>query len=585
MDLTIDELTNRGKASYHLLQTDPSHFYRNYKHEVFDQSIKQVHHKFSSFQNVHSLDLGHQLLGDEKVEKLCESILRCSLTSLNLAGNKLTDVGIACLSRTLRSLAKLKSLNLSWNSFGDAGMDKLTHEDYYSASMQDLDLSCNLFTPRSAYFLGRMFLKDRLSELSILRLGGNIGRTGWGDRFLLTLLHSIVTQGALSRLRALHIPDFTLGTEGVECVIGLLLCDGLRMSCLNISKNPISCSMLRRNLIAAASLQRHPVLVQAADCCFNKEQLQVLCAHSRTLYIPRDGVDVPLKHAPALPWVEQLGCAHIGLRGLNRSQHVYREIKQEVLNIFRTEMPLRWRSFRSDFESNLLTNIQSMAGRLSHRAIDLLFPHKHSKVCLAMLNDQVMDMYSLQDVCGVMLAKTVDDLEKEHKTLGQSAELKAIKERISCVEDQVSLLSERYEDCMPVCAMQVDRVVKTSESVFNEYAKMNTQYLQRKWGILPPIDQTNMEGLSMTLEDTWSSTIEFTQISQTLIALRYEMRLLRIALAQVSLSRSGLSYEDILARTVPCYKTLGNAALYTYYAYSVYHKEKGENQDIHVIHA
>ena len=214
--MTIDELTNRGKASYHLLQTDPSHFYRNYKHEVYDQSIKQVHHKFSSFQNVHSLDFNHQLLGDEKVEKLCESILRCPLTSLNLAGNKLSDIGIACLARTLRSLAKLKSLNLSWNNFGDVGIDKLTHDDYYSASLQDFDLSCNLLTPRAAFFLGRMFSKDRLSELSVLRLGGNIGRTGWGDRFLLTLVNAIITQGTLSRLRALHIPDFTIGKEGIE---------------------------------------------------------------------------------------------------------------------------------------------------------------------------------------------------------------------------------------------------------------------------------------------------------------------------------------------------------------------------------
>ncbi len=124
--------------------------------------------------NVTRFDISHQLVGDEPVKLLLNSLLATplrelylvdthmtdvsavflanllsdewrNLNNLQLATNQITDVGIQHISAAVAN-SSLTTLNVADNPFFDAGLQKLAEAIQLSA-VQRLDLSTHLFSP------------------------------------------------------------------------------------------------------------------------------------------------------------------------------------------------------------------------------------------------------------------------------------------------------------------------------------------------------------------------------------------------------------------------------------------------------
>ncbi len=168
-----EELERTGKASYAILQTDPSPFIRNYSYNVYaENTLKNIHKKFESFQHISKIDFSHQLLGDERIMQLCDAMKKCPVKILILSGNNMSDKGMESLSYIIRSLHSIEELNLSRNSFGDEGMQHILDIDRYSPTLEVLDISFNLLTSKTSYYLGEMWNEPiRVLSLHTLLIG------------------------------------------------------------------------------------------------------------------------------------------------------------------------------------------------------------------------------------------------------------------------------------------------------------------------------------------------------------------------------------------------------------------------------
>lgn len=153
-----EELERTGKASYNLLETDPSPYIRNYSYNVYaENAMKHIHKKFESFHNITKIDFSHQLLGDERIMQLCDAMKKCPVKILTLSGNNITNKGMEALSYILRSLFDLQELNVSRNAFDDEGMHYILDIDRYSPTLLSLDITFNMLVARTAYYLGEMW--------------------------------------------------------------------------------------------------------------------------------------------------------------------------------------------------------------------------------------------------------------------------------------------------------------------------------------------------------------------------------------------------------------------------------------------
>lgn len=92
-------------------------------------------------ETVTSLNLAGNALTDEGIEGICSLLLRNTLvTTIDLSRNEISDWGIGAIARTLRRSDHVRSLSLSGNPFGDAGLEELCNYVKTSKTIQELCL-------------------------------------------------------------------------------------------------------------------------------------------------------------------------------------------------------------------------------------------------------------------------------------------------------------------------------------------------------------------------------------------------------------------------------------------------------------
>lgn len=464
-------------------------------------------------------------------------------------------------------------LNLSWNVFGDKGASDLLHRDAYSPSLEDLDLSYNHLTAKTAYHLGMLFQADCHSGLSALRLGGVVGREGWGDQCLQVLLH-LLTQGDLSRLTLLHIPDFAISEEGWKSLLGWVVSDRLRLKSLNISKNPLPRPALRRAWLQAIRLQPQSISILATDCCFSREELHYLTSIGPWRFTQE------ARWRGHGPWEisreDRLRLAYLALQGLNTCEHSHRTVRQDVLNIWRTAHPLQWQSFTQSYSSDLITNLRAA---LSVKGFDDLFYLKETREMLLLVNDASIEAYSLQDLLE-FIELSVKDVHREQlpKTIQTNAEIQAVIEKIEYSQAEYDRLKAMHAERMPRWSRSAEQLVQTATTLQERILSTT-----RPWSRHSNRPSAEQESLYLALEDVLSRAIDFADIVQHVIGRVFEMRLLRLTLAQLALSNASTTAtatcKSILQKKVHCYETVGIMALFSQYAYLIYHKDKAEQAE------
>ncbi len=131
-----------------------------------------------------SLNENEQITG-EGVRFLAESPFFSGLTTLDLAGNDISDAGVRALVRS-SAMARLRSLKLDRNHIGDAGVEALLGSGLLQRSLDRsprLDLRANAITHVGAKLLAASSVLARVVHLD---LGGNY----LDDRGLAELLAS-----------------------------------------------------------------------------------------------------------------------------------------------------------------------------------------------------------------------------------------------------------------------------------------------------------------------------------------------------------------------------------------------------------
>lgn len=220
------------------------------------------------------LDLSHQLLLDEHLTRLSQSIIQYPLKSINLSGNKFTDEGMKSYAKVHPTLSQLESLNFSSNLFTDMSVALLANPNCYNSSLQVLDLTYNVLSSASAYYLSFLLNSTLPTEaLHTLRLGGRVNGKGWGDEFLMTLTYSLLSSDRVNQLKHLYISDFGLTVRGYYCLMSILLSDLIDLQSLNISQNMISSNSVRDLFVKCLKIRPRRCQVLALNCGFDEETL------------------------------------------------------------------------------------------------------------------------------------------------------------------------------------------------------------------------------------------------------------------------------------------------------------------------
>ena len=547
-----------------MLETDTSPLVRNYKHEVFEDAMRHIHFKFPTFTNIQKLDLSHQLLGDENCDRLCNSIMGSRVEFINLMGNRLTNFGIECISKIMRSLGYLKTLNLSWNEFDDRAVEYLTHPDRYSGTLQELDLQYNILTVDSAFHLAVMFSSNLTTSLTTLRIGGAIGRKAWGDEYLQVFLTSVMNN-KVSQLQCFHIPDFVISDMGFQIILSLITCDHVNLRLLNINKNYIKNPSLRMAFLTALKVSKKRFEFQAVDCGFSQKTLNRI---NRSL--ARESREECCK------WLDNSQYINLASRALysfTEGKILYVRLNQVLLNMKRVEKASPFEKITSSFENDLLSNITTIVPNSANFII------KNIRNDLVILNNQVAFVHSLQEIKMAGNNKEMSDAHSNRSERNRTSDpllfridatFRALKryERISKL--RFPHWNHSIENLLQVCRIVADEV--------------DAKQGKRRYRTANTIPSEHSEWMQFALEDAYSHTIEQGYSDQFIIGLQCEQRLLRFCEVSRSLENSKTrvnDYEDYMRNAIPSCETLGLMAFYIHYAHVQYPKEKDKlNTDL-----
>ena len=212
-DALSEDFERFGKANYGGIDEYPTPYMRDYKYQSYDLILKSIHPKLANYSSLEVVDLTNQLIGDEKLVKLCDVLYRCPVINLILTKNGLTDEGIGKFATILRNFKRLKELNLSHNNISDEGIELMFSANYYPPLLQILHLSFNPLSNKSAYHIGNMFSPDRHCALDSLYLGGKLGKIGFGDDFIRVLVAYLCAPNARP-LKLLNFPESGITDDG-----------------------------------------------------------------------------------------------------------------------------------------------------------------------------------------------------------------------------------------------------------------------------------------------------------------------------------------------------------------------------------
>ncbi len=237
---TYDLIESTGKVSYAAFGAAIDNPYiRDYNHSVFKETLREIHPKLSTFQNIKMIDLSGQRIGFEQIQLLLPKMDRCPLEVLGLADNLINDDCMDLISKRLRSFNGLRELYLNNNIFSDRGVACILGDTTYPPELETINLARNSLGSTTAYYLGMMFSpQHRTSNLNHLILGGLVGRRSLGGAFLRILTGFLSQPGARS-LKKITFADASLEQHHIATLALLMLCCS-ELTQMNISRNDLS---------------------------------------------------------------------------------------------------------------------------------------------------------------------------------------------------------------------------------------------------------------------------------------------------------------------------------------------------------
>lgn len=315
-----------GKTGYADLDEYPNSFIRDYQLNAFSASMKLIHPRLQIFKNILRIDMSGQLIGDEKLEELCQMLPKCPLEILSLNECDVTDSGMEILSSVLRSLPLLRQLNLSSNLFTDTGVSYLFQSDKYSPNLESLHLSRNGLTLKSAYYIGQMFAPEMKCKLDSLYLGGRLGEKSFGNEFIRVLVGALCKPCARP-IKLLHYPDAGLTDDGIASICALITCSS-DIRELNISKNPIVSNTSKSHLKEALRLNISIELLYIRQCGLSKHEMGIL----------QDAV----KSRSPLTWHEKTLLGLLTAKELEECTRVSYNIEVTLVSVYLKKPPPAW---------------------------------------------------------------------------------------------------------------------------------------------------------------------------------------------------------------------------------------------------
>ena len=283
---TYDLIESTGKVSYAAFGAAIDNPYlRDYNHSVFKETIREIHPKLSTYQNIKMIDLSGQRIGYEQIQLLLEKMDRCPLEVLGLADNLINDNCMELLSKRLRSFNRLRELYLNNNMFSDKGVAHLLGKNTYPPELETINLARNSLGSATAYYLGMMFSpQHRTSNLNHLILGGLVGRKSLGGAFLRILTAFLLQPGARS-LKKITFADASLEKQHVA-TLALLILSCTELTQMNISRNDLSGTLYHDLLVPSIRLNNAIEIVdiyQTGTSRFEQNKVHFAIKDSRRL--------------------------------------------------------------------------------------------------------------------------------------------------------------------------------------------------------------------------------------------------------------------------------------------------------------
>jgi hypothetical protein len=595
-----DDLEMYGKASYFLLQTDPVPFVRNYQYDVIRETIKMLDPSHSHFRDIIKVDISNQVVGDARFEELCAGIRRSSLKILNVSGNKLSNGAMQALAGVLRSMHYLEELSIARNKVTDEGIGELFSDKAYPSSLKVLDITFNQVGSLSAFYIGNMFKKERNCRLECLRLGGRLGRKGWGDEFVKVVFCAVVDHG-LKMLKKLSLSDACLTSVGLDCVSALLVCDLVVLEELNISKNEFTEARSRTNFLNALRLNKSLKQLFIRECGF----LEVESRHAFTVIRSNVGSDVlnrsfaeysvrqqtennMFKHS----WYERASLALCAAAALNQCRHSHHRTRISLIkdNPWRIPGPPVWHIpkplptpppnspfISTSTASDLLSNVAVL-----FRETQVILPAS-IKAFLEDLNHSLRYADMIQEA--LVICSTLHNNPRSIKVseAGQSC-IAQIAQTIGELENGVSIaLCERtaYSD---MCKAAKERLFKElaqfrddSEAVLRVAKRRERKNI--KMIISDVSKRMNSDVLLFALEDYRCSITEECEALQRLIGCMYMQKLLHSCLSQED-SGEFFNFHSYLRQSLPYIGHLDTAATFVHYLYLAFPLERNDTKNL-----
>ena len=601
-----------GRVSYGqlVLATDPVPFVRNYKYEIFDSTLKLLHRKHAHYKYIQKLDLANLLVGDAKMQPLCDGIAKSKLTALNLSSNGISDTGIKYLAAILRSMHELRELNLSHNRFTDEASALLFHDDCYSPTLQQLDLSYNMLGPLFAFRLGGMFAEDRAGRAALhsLLLGGRVHSKGWGDEFIKVLTCALVAGGQLCRLKKLCMPDAGLSGGGADCITTLLLCDDVALEEVNLSRNALNSWRSKTNLLNALRRNSTLKMFYAREAGWTElDATRALAAlpppslHSQT---------APDKHPHSsahFSWDELLALGYCAAFTLNKCRNAWHAIKltQEVGQTWKLARPPVWQVLRAKYDLDLLALFSSER----HLNVELL--NEGMLDTLETINEQLrhvellreaavlsrimtVDPRSVQGLSGKAQQQVAQEVAPVQRAISEADLAQVRLERLSAHsrEELFSALEAYLRSTFGKRAvLQEEQAWRKGTGGSKHHKKKKKQGVRRsvltgaaKYGAMRGKAEL-VEALQMAVEDCSAAVLAHGRALQRLVGGFYEQKMLYFCILQDQTSGLGgpgrlMDFAKLMRRTVPYHAALGGggAAAFSHYFYLTFAKERSEHQ-------
>ena len=614
VDEVADDLEQHGKASYFLLQTDPVPFVRNYKYDVIKETISMLHPKHPHFKSIVRVDISNQLIGDERFNDLCDVLNRSFIKVLNISGNKLSNAAMKSFSAMQRSMHHLEELNVSRNKITDEGIQSLCSDDTYSTSLQKLDATFNALGPYSALHLGTMFRDERRCALHSLRLGGRLGRKGWGDEFIRVLISAVVEFG-LRKLRSLSIPDAGLSSEGLDCVSAALVCDEVVLEELNVSKNGFERRVSRQDFLNALRLNRTLKEVFIRECGFteieSKHALSVVRANRGSSVINAAFAEYNVRQQQGgsllsykVSWADLVSMAHCaaGSWSACRLSHHRARIAFIKDNPWRIPGPPLWQVVKgSQFDSDMLSNVATI-----FTGTQVVLPTA-VRAALEAINQDLKYADLLKEA--LLIGRTLSMDPRTVKVAGTGAAARSNAAAVAVVVDEmerdVQVTEQRQESYERMCRAAQAVLFKElqlfgtdSEAVLRVAKRRERKNIQV---IIAEVSQRmNSDRLLFAVEDYRGCVTEECEAVELLVGCLHRQKLLYYALLQENASRSttvnntsqklqqqqqqqqqqGFDLRAFMRKALPYYGNLETAAAFVHYFYIAFPVERADTKKI-----